>query len=319
MAQPMLDLSIIVVNYNAKLLLQKCLQTLFENTKHINFEVFVVDNNSKDASQEFIKLHFPQIKLISNKKNVGFAKANNQAIKKSIGRNILLLNPDTEIIQNTFYEMVMFLDNNLNAGAVGCKLLNTDYTLQFSLKRFPTLLNTISRRFRLEGKKPFFHSQKFVGTITDVKYYNRLHTIEFALGACLMVKRNVLLNIGLLDEQFFLYGEEIDLCYRIQKYGWKVYYLPNISIIHHRNKTTEIIDNRNLIISLRQLKSEYLFIAKYHNLLYTRIYKTVITAKILLSIFKNAAFKQIKIAGKGDQYSQFISKYIDFLKWFFNK
>ena len=231
----MLDLSICIVNWNVKDLLKACLGSIYTNTKDISFEVIVVDNNSSDESVRMIKSDFRQVKLIENKTNAGFTKANNQAIKIAQGRNIMLLNPDTEVIDNALNRMVRFLDGRRDCGALGCKLLNTDGSLQRSCRTFPTLevmlysalfLDSLFPKSRLFGK--------YFMTWWD---FNETREVDQPMGSALMVKKEVLDKVGLFDENIFIWFDEVDLCYRIKKAEFKIFFIPEVQIKHHLSQS----------------------------------------------------------------------------------
>jgi hypothetical protein len=231
----MLDLSICIVNWNVKDLLKACLGSIYANTKDISFEVIIVDNNSSDESVRMIKSDFPQVKLIENKTNAGFTKANNQAIKISQGRNIMLLNPDTEVTDNALNRMIRFLDSRRDCGALGCKLLNTDGSLQRSCRTFPTLevmlygaifLDFLFPKSRLFGK--------YFMTWWD---FNETREVDQPMGSALMIKKDVLDKVGLFDENIFIWFDEVDLCYRIKKAGFKIYFTPEAQIKHYLSQS----------------------------------------------------------------------------------
>lgn len=231
---PALDLSIVIVSFNVKDFLKACLNSLYHSIVDIEFEVFVVDNNSQDATAQMIERDFPQVKLIQNHENIGFVKANNRAFERSQGRYILMLNPDTVILENYLHVTVRYFDQEPNVGAIGCKMLNPDHSLQASCYNFPSLREIFGMYF--------VGSQKFSGL--KKMDYNKTQEVDFVRGAFLALNRRCLEEIGLLDERLFMFGEETDLCYRMKLRGWKVLYMPDTVIIHHKGKSTEqITDN----------------------------------------------------------------------------
>jgi len=213
-----IDLSIIIVNWNTCDLLAQCLQSVYDTANSIDFEIIVVDNASTDGSQAMVRYRFPQIRLIENQENVGFARANNQALITSRGRYFLLLNSDTIVLPGTLEEMVRFADQNSDGGIIGCKLLNRDGSLQESWASFPTiwseLLGCNFRTRRLVEETPLIYEVDWLG------------------GACLLVRPAAINEVGLLDESFFMYSEETDWCFRMRRQGWQVYYLPGVGVIH---------------------------------------------------------------------------------------
>ncbi|MBI2419175.1 MAG: glycosyltransferase, partial [Ignavibacteriales bacterium] len=233
-----MDLSIIIVNYNVKDFLHHLLQSINAAVRDISAEVIIVDNASTDGSVEMLRREFPGITLIASPENLGFSRANNAGIKKSKGRYILLLNPDTLIGEETFVTMIKFLDEHKEVGLAGCKLLNPDGTLQLACRRgFPgpwvsfckvTGLSSIFPKSRLFAKYNLTYLDE-----------NQSHEVDAISGAFMMIRKEVVDEIGGLDEQFFMYGEDLDWCYRVQKAGHKVYYVHNTKIIHYKGESTK--------------------------------------------------------------------------------
>lgn len=225
-------LSIIIVNWKTKLFLEKCLKSVFNQTKNISFEIFVVDNGSNDGSIKMIKNNFPQVHLIANKKNLGFAKANNQAIKKSRGDYILLLNPDTIILDKAIEKCLGFIKTKPKIGILGCQILNPDRTIQFSCRRFPTLLSQIIILLKIHN---FFPNLEPIR-----KYYmfdfdhQKEKIVDQVMGAFFLVKKDVFDKTGLLDEKYWIWFEEVDFCKRAKRAGFLTYFYPKASIIHHK-------------------------------------------------------------------------------------
>ena len=225
-----MDLSIIIVNWKVKDLLEKCLRSIFLQTKNINFEVFVVDNNSGDGSVEMVREKFPQVDLTASAENLGFAKGNNLAIKKSRGRYVLFLNPDTEILDNALDKMVRFMDAHPECGIAGCKLLNQDLSLQPSIRAFPDLASQIFILLKIHNFLP--HSKAMYKYLAGVFDYEKMQEVDQVMGAFMIIRREVIEKIGLLDENFWLWFEEVDFCKRAKEAGWKILYTPEAKIIH---------------------------------------------------------------------------------------
>jgi len=238
-----LDLSVVIVSFNVRKFLEECLHSLYKTTKDIQFEVFVVDNQSKDGTVQMLKTEFPNVNLIVNQENLGFVKANNIAFKKSRGKYILMLNPDTVIVQNSFGQIIDYFEQNTKIGAIGCKMLNSDRTLQPSCYNFPSLREIFGLYFL--GNR-IFNSLKKIN-------YDKTQVVDFVRGAFMAINRQCLEEIGLLDEKFFMFAEESDLCYRMKKNGWKVVYMPDIEIIHHRGKSTEQVSDKMYLQRIRSL------------------------------------------------------------------
>lgn len=233
-----MDLSIIIVNYNVKEFLQNLLHSIDKASKNLSTEIFIVDNASDDGSIELIKNKFPDVNLIENDTNLGFGKANNIALEKAKGEFILLINPDTIVAENTLQKSIDFLKKNKDAGLVGCKILNPDGTLQLACRRsFPGPWTSFCK---VTGLSNLFPSSKLFArynlTFLDE---NQTYEVDAISGSFMMMKRDVYEKVGGFDEQFFMYGEDLDLCYRIQKAGYKVYYLHTTQIIHYKGESTK--------------------------------------------------------------------------------
>lgn len=230
----MLDLSIIIVSYNAKEFLEKCITSIMKNVKDVSYEVIVVDNNSSDDSSDMIKKEFPQLKLIANKNNVGFSSANNQAIKVSQkSRYVLFLNPDTVTQKGTTEHMIDFMDQHKDAGAATCKLVMLNGEIDDASHRgFPTPWNAFSHFSGLE--KLFSKSKLFAGYSLGWKDLSKIHEVDVLAGAFMLVRREAGEEAKWWDEDYFFYGEDIDFCYMLKQKGWKIYYVPTVSITHYK-------------------------------------------------------------------------------------
>lgn len=228
-------LSIIIVNYNAGHYLENCLRSIYAETKRIPFDIWLVDNNSKDASLSMVRRNYPLVNLIENKENIGFARANNDAIRKCTGDYVLLLNPDTLILENAIEKMVKFLDENTRTGIAGSKVLNEDGTLQLACRRSIPAPGVAF--FRLTGLSRLFPNSKTMAKY-NLTYLDpdKPHEVDAVSGAFLMIRRKVIDKIGTLDENFFMYGEDLDFCVRTKKAGWFVMYFPGAQIIHHKGE-----------------------------------------------------------------------------------
>ena len=232
-----MDLSISIVNYDGKDYLKECLDSIYSSNSRIDFEIIVVDNGSSDGSVEMVKEKFPSVILIENSKNEGFVKANNKGIQASRGRYVLSLNNDTVILGNALDTLVKFMDNHPDVGACGPKVLNSDGTIQHQCKRgFPTISSTLSYFFGLH--KIFPKSKVFGHYLMTYLNPDEVNEVDALSGACLMVRREVIERVGLLDEDYVMYGDDLDWCYRIKKAGWKIYYVPQAKIIHYGGRSS---------------------------------------------------------------------------------
>jgi len=233
-----MQLSIVIVNYNVKHFLLQCLQSVQKAINNIEAEVFVVDNASSDNSVEMLKEKFPWVKLIANTENTGFSYANNQAVKLAKGEFILLLNPDTLVEEDTFIKCIDFMKQTPDAGALGVKMINGNGEfLPESKRALPLPSVAFYKIFGLS--KLFPRSKKFGSYHLTYLNNNQTQSVEVLSGAFMFIRKKVLDEIGFLDETFFMYGEDIDLSYRIIKGGYKNYYLPTTRIIHYKGESTK--------------------------------------------------------------------------------
>ena len=233
-----MKLSVIIVNYNVKHFLEQCLHSVYKTARGIETEIFVVDNNSVDGSAQLIREKFPELQFIENKENVGFSKANNQAIRKAKGKYILLLNPDTVVEEDTFSKVIDFMDNHPDAGGLGVKMIDGKGAFLPESKRgLPTPWVAFYKMFGLS--KLFPGSRKFGKYHLSYLDQNEIHEIEVLAGAFMLMRKETLDKVGLLDETFFMYGEDIDLSYRITLGGYKNYYYPETTIIHYKGESTK--------------------------------------------------------------------------------
>jgi len=239
----MKDLSIIIVNYNNSKLLEECLRSVYSSTHKATLEIIVVDNASSDDSVHMVKSLFPEVKVIENKENLGFIKATNQGLRIHDGRYALLLNDDTVTKDKAFDKMLQFMDKNPKAGACGPKLLNPDGTIQ--------------RQGSLLGKR-FWRSPhpKEVG---------------FLMGAALMVRKEVIDKVGILDENFFFYTDDLDWCKRIKKAGWKIYFLPEPEVMHYKGYSSTRVFNKRLFVE--GFRGGLYFCRKHYGLIAYFIYR----------------------------------------------
>ncbi|MBX2959692.1 MAG: glycosyltransferase [Flavobacteriales bacterium] len=233
-----MKLSIIIVNFNVRYFLEQCLTSVLKATTHIDAEIFVVDNDSKDDSVEMVSNLFPEVKIIANKKNVGFSKANNQAIAIAKGEYILLLNPDTVVEEDSFEKCIDFMDKHPKAGGLGVKMIDGNgIFLPESKRGLPTPSVSFYKIFGLSSLFPTSKtfSKYHLGYLNN----NEINEIEILSGAYMWMRKSVLDEVGYLDENFFMYGEDIDLSYRIIKAGYKNFYFPETKIIHYKGESTK--------------------------------------------------------------------------------
>lgn len=263
----MLDLSICIVSYNTKDLLKQCLESIYKEIKGTSFEIFVVDNASIDGTVNMIKNNFPDVKLTANKKNLGFAAANNQVMKDSKGRYALLLNPDTVVLNSSLDKLVQFMDSHPEAGVVGPQILNPDRTFQFSYDDGISLwlffrgfvINNFLSLFSLLA--PVRKIKNYFTNSQDIKHLQKIKEVGRVRGCCLLIRKEAINQVGLMDEQFFMYCEEVDWEYRIKNAGWKIYFYPFAEVVHHWGASTKQDKEK---FNLIQWQSNYKYIKKHY-------------------------------------------------------
>jgi len=227
------SISIVIVSFNVERLLKECIESIYRETTESTFDIWVVDNHSRDSSVQMLKNHFPQVHLIENDRNVGFPKANNQAIVQNTSDYILLLNPDTIVQDRAIDKMVRFMDEYPDTGVSGCRVLNEDGSLQLACRRsVPTPKVAF---YRFTGLSRLFPNSKTMARY-NLTYLdpNAPHEVDAVSGAFLVIRKKVVDAIGMLDENFFIYGEDMDWCIRAKKAGWKVMYYPYAQIVHYK-------------------------------------------------------------------------------------
>ena len=232
------QLSVIIVNYNVRYFLEQALHSVMRATRNLDAEVWVVDNNSVDGSMEMVKSRFPAVKCIENKENLGFSKANNQAIRSSDSRYVLLLNPDTVLQDDTLEKCVAFMDGHPDAGGLGVRMI--DGKGQFLPESKRGLPSPAVALYKMTGLSALFSKSKTFGRY-HLKFLdeNSIHKVDVLSGAFMLLRSETLEKVGLLDEDFFMYGEDIDLSYRITKGGYNNYYFPDTTIIHYKGESTK--------------------------------------------------------------------------------
>ncbi|MBI4844950.1 MAG: glycosyltransferase [Candidatus Omnitrophica bacterium] len=271
MAENSIMVSIIIVNWNTKELLQKCLESIYKGASDTSFEVIVVDNASSDGSVEFFKKKFPRVIIIENKSNQGFAKANNLAIRRCKGKYLLFLNPDTVVFNDSIKLLVNFLEENPNFDIVGPKIINPDKSVQFECARnFPTLLSEL---FCITVLDRLFPKNTIFGKyLMSYWNHNESKEVDAVSGACFLIKR-ALMQEFLFDEQFFMYAEDTDLFFMIKKNKKKIFFLANADIIHVRGGSS----NKNPFgMVLEEKKSMHAFFYKHYTRRAAFFYRLVI-------------------------------------------
>lgn len=229
----MIDLSIVIVSYNTKDFLEACLESIKNTTKGFSFEVVVVDNASSDGSVKMVMDNFKEVILIANKENLGFSKANNLGVKKTKGRYVLFLNSDTQVYDDTLRTMIEFMDSNKDAGAATCRLNLANGKIDDASHRgFPTPWNAFTHFSGIS--KILGKTKLFGGYNLGYMDLSKVHEIDALAGAFMFVRREAGEQVSWWDEDYFFYGEDLDFCFKLKQKGWKVYYVPSVSILHHK-------------------------------------------------------------------------------------
>lgn len=267
-----MKLAIVIVNWNTQEYLRKCLVSLFLGRPECEFEIWLVDNASGDGSTAMVRQQFPQVHLIANGENVGFAQANNQAILQSTGRYVLLLNPDTDVRPGAIDALVEFMDRNPHAGAAGPRLLNPDGTFQTSCQPAPSLFREFWRLFHLDALHPYS-----IYSMQDWEL-DEARDVDVLEGACLILRREALSQVGLIDEDFFMYSEEVDLCHRLRTTGWMLYWIPHAQVMHYGGRSTAQVP---FDMFLRLYQSKVLYFRKNHRFWSAQLYKLILVSAVL--------------------------------------
>lgn len=315
-----MDLSVCIVSWNTKDLLRKCIQSILDKTAGLDYEIIVVDNDSKDGSLEMVRQEYPPCKVINSGQNLGFARANNLAVLHASGKYILYLNPDTEFETNALYGMYDCLEKNQTYGALGCKLIYPDGSLQYTCARaFTTPLNEfceLAMLYRIFPKSPFFST-------VEMYYWDHESSreVDCISGACIMARKTIIDGLGGFDEEYFMYAEDVDLCYRIRKAGWKIYYLAQEKIIHHEGASSKKKPNKHYsTVQIRD--SNVLFFKKNFGLFTIFMYRAAVLIGSAIRIGVIPLYiLAMKIAGADNIPNglDLLNKYTVLIKWSMGK
>jgi GT2 family glycosyltransferase len=269
-----MDVSVIIVGWNTLEILRDCLRSVYAQTRDIRFEVIVIDNASSDGSADMVRREFPHVVLVANSDNKGFAAANNQGMEIAKGRYVLLLNPDTVVLDGAIDKTTVFADAHPQAAVVGCRVLNADHTLQRSCFMYPSALNLFLLATYLDR---LFPRNRFFGRDRMTWWDSGdSRCVEVVSGCFMLVRRDAIEQVGKLDESYFIYGEETDWCYRFCRAGWKVVYTPDAQIIHLGGSSS---DKVKLPMRLQLRASILLFIKKHRGWL------SYVLASMAVSLF----------------------------------
>ncbi|WP_342479113.1 glycosyltransferase family 2 protein [Paenibacillus sp. FSL H7-0350] len=289
------DVSILILNYNTCRLTMDCLRSVYDSETSYSYEIILVDNNSQDDSVETISKEFPEVLLIANSENVGFAKGNNQGMEVASGRYVLLLNSDTVIRKDTLETMLAFMDSRPDLGASGCKVILPDGSLDKACRRgFPTPSASFYYAFgfsKLFPDRPKFNGYQLGYLDPDDEY-----PVDCLVGAFMLLRRETIEQVGGLDESFFMYGEDLDWCYRIKEAGWGIYYYPQTSIVHLKGGSAR---RRPFKIVYEFHRAMILFHKKHYSSRYNSMINGAVYAgvgvKFTLSLLRNALIAPRKV------------------------
>lgn len=289
----MTDLSIVIVSYNTKDFLQKCIESITNNANDFTHEIIVVDNDSKDGSSEMVSKNFKNVILIQNKENLGFSKANNIGVRKSTGRFVLFLNGDTVVNQGTLKTMLNFMDSHKDAGAATCKLLMPNGKIDDASHRgFPTPWNSFAHFSGIS--KILGKTKLFGGYNLGYLNLNTIHEINALAGAFMLVRREAGEQVGWWDEDYFFYGEDLDFCYLLKEKGWKIYYIPEVSILHYKGISGGIKNiSKDLTTAseetrIKSQKERFRAMRLFYDKHYVQKYPKIITSLVYFGV----AFKE---------------------------
>ncbi len=283
------DLSVVVVSFNTVDCLDACLRSVFA-AKGVEIEVFVVDNDSRDGSADMVEAKYPAVTLVRNAENVGFARAVNQGLRLSTGRYALLLNSDAEPIDDAFAEMVRFMDRSPDVGILGPQLRHPDGTVQPSGRKIPSKRDemfwtlSIYRLFRRDPRARYFD---------PTRDYSQIAEVEEVSGACMLIRRDVMEKVGLLDEHYFFCFEDMDYCLGATRAGWRVVYYPGARVMHHWGKSSAKSDYR---LRLKFLEGYFYFLRRVHGMPFEVLMRSCIALKALANI----CVQTVRLAARRD-------------------
>ncbi len=268
------DLVVTIVSYNSLSFLKKCLSSISSSQPVVKYEIIVVDNASTDGTGEFVKKNYPEIILIPNNRNVGFAAANNRAIEKSCSKYVLLINSDCMVYKKSLDSLVKFMEKNPEVGIAGPKIVNSDGSIQFSCRRFPSVFNAAAHTILTDifPHNPFSKKYKLTGIRRDSPL-----KVDWVSGSCMIIRRKALEDTGVLDENYFMYVEDLDICYRMWQKNWEVYYCPEAKIMHYIAGSS---GSGKIKASFRMQKSVFYFFWKN----YRRSWKIILIPLLVLTL-----------------------------------
>jgi N-acetylglucosaminyl-diphospho-decaprenol L-rhamnosyltransferase len=307
------DLSIIIINWKSRAFVAQCLASIRKNAGALALEIFVVDNASYDGCEEMVKSQFPDVIFIQSEQNLGFAGANNLAFTRSTGRNVLFLNPDTEIQGAAMQKLISGLESVSDAGMVGAHLLNSDLSVQTTcITAVPSILNQTLNSNLL---RKAFPKWKIWGMRALFEESNNPVEVEAISGACMLGRRDAIERVGVFSTDYFMYAEDMDLCVKIAKADWKIYYIPDAAIVHYAGGSSSSLEEKNFSnIVLRESLVRFLKI--HRGPLYAALYRLSIAFISVLRIALLVAASPILIPRRGYRFlSRVLTKWSSILLW----
>src|SRR5260370_4833100 len=307
-----MDLSIVIVNWISAAFLRECLRSIYATPTFLRFEVIVIDNASFDGSEMMVRREFPWVEFIQSRKNLGFAGANNIAFARSSGRDLPLRNPDTELTGHALTAMCSVLDTMSDAGVVGCKLLNSDLSVQTScIQAFPTILN---QALDSDFLYALFPKSSLWGMRALYEPGIRPAVVDMVSGACLMIRRTVFEQVGQFSTDYFMYTEDMDLCYRGAHAGWRDYFVGGATVIHHGGRSAGTRSNDFAVIMMRE--SKLTFMRAQHGRTYALYYQSSSCVIAFARLFVLAA-GMVAAVGKSrrQEIRRSFGKWLKILRW----
>jgi GT2 family glycosyltransferase len=310
----MIDISVSIANFNQCAFLDRCLRSILNTSQGLNLEIFVVDNASYDGSIEIIKDKFPEVILIANSQNRGYAAANNQVIRVSNSRYVLILNNDVIVKPGALQKMVAFMNEHPRLGMLGPRVLNPDGTLQHSCSNLPSFHSLMCRALYFDK---LFPRNRLTGTLF-MSYWKHDYIREVGMisGCCMLVRRETIRQVGLMDEQFFFYAEEADWCYRIKESGWKICFLPDAQVIHYGGQSTSCCATEEIYI--QHFRSRLQYFKKHYGLLGVVFAKIILVFHVVMRLCYHW-FSRVFLSRQKREYADYkLGLYWSALHWLLN-
>jgi N-acetylglucosaminyl-diphospho-decaprenol L-rhamnosyltransferase len=307
-----IDLSIIIVNWNSREYLKQCLTTILTQVTDIEFEIVVIDSGSFDGCGAMLADHFPSVRFLQSAANLGFAEANNRAFLESRGDCVLFLNPDTEVVGSAIQTIYATLTTMPRCGIVGARLLNSDGSLQFScIQAMPTILNRV---FDSEFLRTRWPRSSLWGTTALYETTPEPREVEAISGACMMLKRSTFEEVGRYSEDYFMYAEDVDLSYKVRSAGFRNYYVPSATVIHHGGSSSRQAANSFAAVMTRE--ATWRFLRKTRGTAYGLGYRMAMFASAIGRLIVLALSMPFRMsAGAEDVWKDSFRKWVAVLQW----